>query len=79
MVAEVTNFVQQCSQCQITFPNKPALALLISMLIIDVPFERVGMNMVGPLPKSAWRHKYVLVLVNYETRYPSAIPFHIAT
>lgn len=33
----------------------------------------------GPLPKSAWDHQYILVLVDYATRYPEAIPLRKAT
>lgn len=32
------------------------------------------MDLVGPLPKSARGHKYILVVVDYATRYPEAIP-----
>lgn len=79
MVVKVTNFVQQYPQCQRLSPYKPAPASLIPMPIINVPFEQVGMDLVGSLPKSAQRHKYMLVLVNYATRYPEAIPLHKAT
>lgn len=32
------------------------------------------MDMVGPLLKSALGHEYILVIVNYITRYPEALP-----
>ncbi|CAJ0960675.1 unnamed protein product [Ranitomeya imitator] len=39
-----------------------------------VPFERIAMDLVGPLVKSARGHQYILVILDYATRYPEAIP-----
>ncbi|KAK3551819.1 hypothetical protein QTP70_029007 [Hemibagrus guttatus] len=55
--AEVQAFCQACPRCQQTAPQKPALAPLISLPIIGVPFEHIGMDLVGPLLKSAWGHE----------------------
>lgn len=66
MVAEVRNFMQRCEQCQYT--------LWSPLPIIEVPFERVKMDLVGPLPKSTQGHEYVMVLVDYATRYLRALP-----
>lgn len=43
---------------------------LIPLPIIEMPFERILMDLVGPLPKSAWGHEHILVIVDYATRYP---------
>ena len=38
------------------------------------PFERIAMDIVGPLPRN-WRgNQYILVVQDYATRYPEAIP-----
>ena len=52
---------------------------LIPLPIIDIPFKRFGMNIVGPLPKSSRGHKYILVILDYATRYPEAIPLRTMT
>ncbi len=52
---------------------------LIPLPIIEVPFERIGMNLVGPLPKSARGHEHILVIIDYATRYPEAVPLRKAT
>ncbi len=37
---------------------------------MQVPFERIGMDLIGPLERSARGHRFALVLVDYATRYP---------
>jgi transposase InsO family protein len=41
--------------------------------MIDVPFTRVAVDLVGPLPVSNSGFRYILTLVDYATRYPEAI------
>lgn len=79
MDAEVRRFCQCCPVCQHTAPQRPPPSPLIPMAIIEVPFERIGMDLVGPLPKSARGHEHILVIVNYATRYPEAVPLRKAT
>lgn len=40
--------------------------------IIGKPFERVGMDLIGPLPRTTKGYQYVLVTVDYCTRFPEA-------
>ena len=42
--------------------------------IIDVPFKRIAMDIVGPLPRSSTGNRFILVICDYATRYPEAIP-----
>ncbi len=77
--AEVKRFCQACPVCQKTSPKPPPPTPLIPLPIIEVPFERIGMDLVGPLPKSARWHEHILVIVDYATRYPEAIPLRKAT
>lgn len=65
MDAEIWAFCEQCLQCQRTAPWKPPPTPFIPRPIIGIPFEKVGMDLVGPLPKSARGHKYILVIVPY--------------
>ncbi len=77
--AEVKAFCQACPTCQRTSPRVPPPSPLIPLPIIGVPFERIGMDLVGPLPKSARGHEHILVIVDYATRYPEAVPLRKAT
>ena len=45
-----------------------------SMPLIDTPFNRVAVDIVGPIaPQSKVGHWYILTLVDYATRYPEAV------
>ena len=47
--------------------------------IIEVPFDQLALDIVGPLPKTSRGHRYILVMVDYATRYPEALPLRAAT
>ncbi len=79
MEAEVKPFGQSCSNCQKTSQRMPPPSPLIPLPIIEMPFERIGMVLVGPLPKSARGHEHILVIVDYATRYLEAVPLRKAT
>ncbi len=44
------------------------------MPIIEVPFERIGMDLFVPLSKSGRGHEHILVIVDYATRFPEVVP-----
>ena len=56
-------------------PKRPSSkAPLISLPIMAEPFDRVAIDMVGPLTRTTAGNKYILALMNYGSRYPEAIP-----
>ena len=44
---------------------------------MEVPFQKIRMDVVGPLPRSRTGNRFVLVVVDYATRYPEAIPLRM--
>ena len=44
------------------------------MLLIDMPFKRVAVDIVGVIAAPSEGHQYILTLVDYTTRYPEAVP-----
>lgn len=64
---------------QLTAPHHPPPIPMVLLSIIDIPFMWVEMNLVGPLPKSAQCHKYILVIMVYANQYPEAVPLWKAT
>lgn len=69
---DVSQFCRSCNKCQLTSRKAAAQAHLQPLPIIETPFERIGMDIVGPLEKSSLGNKYTLVICDYATRYPEA-------
>ncbi|KAL1248849.1 hypothetical protein QQF64_022167 [Cirrhinus molitorella] len=67
--ADVKRFCQACPTCQRTTTQMPPPSLLIPLPIIEVPFERIGMDLVRPLPRSVRGREHILVIVDYATRF----------
>ncbi|XP_062418320.1 uncharacterized protein LOC134129059 [Pungitius pungitius] len=63
-----------CPECQLV--NSPAIprAPLRPLPLVEVPFERIGMDLIGPFYRSSRGYRFVLVLMDYATRYPEAVP-----
>ena len=74
MHKDITSFCRSCDICQKTVA-KGALhrAPLGKMHIIDL-FKRVAVDLAGPIiPASDRGHSYIIMLVDYATRYPEAV------
>ena len=44
------------------------------MEIVNEPFKKIAIDIVGELPRTTTGYKYILTIVDYATRYPEAIP-----
>ena len=69
-------FRRSCDVCQRTVKKGNVMKLpLGSMPLIDMPFTRVEVDIVGPIAApSETGHRYILTLVEYTTKYPEAVP-----
>ena len=74
--ADVDRFCHSCDICQKCIQKGRITKVpLEHMPIIDVPFKRVAVDLIGPLhPISSKGNRYILSIVDYATRYPEAIP-----
>ena len=67
-------FCRSCPQCQRTAPKGPARVPLQPLPIIGTPFDRLGMDIVGPVERSKSGYCFMLVITDYATRYPEVFP-----
>ncbi len=49
-------------------------APLIPLPVIEEPFQRLAVDIVGPLKRTKKGHKWILTIMDFSTRYPEAIP-----
>lgn len=75
MYKDINRFVKTCDICQKTahkghthnVPFQP-------MTIVEKPFQKMAIDLVGPLQKSDRGHQYILTVTDVATRWPEAIP-----
>ena len=73
---DVRRFCQSCDTCQKTIPKgRVGKAVLGRMPIIDIPFQRIAVDLVGPIePMTEQNNHYILIIVDYATQYPEGVP-----
>ena len=75
--SDIRRFCQSCDilVCQRTVhKHKVGKVPLERMPLIDEPFQRVAVDLVGPLfPSTDKGNRYILTLVDYATRYSEVI------
>lgn len=75
MYQDVQDYCKTCSECQLVAPVRKAdRSYLQPLPIIGTPFDRIGMNIIGPLVKSSTVNQFALVICDYATRYPEVYP-----
>uniref|UniRef100_A0A8C5MCT0 Gypsy retrotransposon integrase-like protein 1 n=1 Tax=Leptobrachium leishanense TaxID=445787 RepID=A0A8C5MCT0_9ANUR len=72
---DVWEYCRTCPTCQkMGKTGDHPKAPLHPMPIIQEPFSRVAVDIIGPLPRpSATGKRYILTVVDYATRYPEAV------
>ncbi|XP_033098347.1 uncharacterized protein K02A2.6-like [Anneissia japonica] len=73
---DIRRFCQSCDVCQrTTHKGRVTKVPLGKMPVIEVPFERIAVDIVGPIqPITERKNRYILTIIDYATRYPEAIP-----
>ncbi len=74
MSKDIAEFCKACPECQYSGIRKPRKVPLIPLPVIGVPFQRLGMDILGPLERSKTGYKYILVICDYATRFPEVFP-----
>ena len=71
---DVTAFCKACERCQRGSRTAVSRAPLQPLPVMEEPFRRVAVDIVGPLQRTKQGNKYVLTFMDFATRYPEAIP-----
>ena len=71
---DVSRFCRSCEVCQRNSIGRPTKVPLINLPVIDTPFSRVAVDIIGPFPKSSKGNRFALVLIDLATKYPDCVP-----
>ena len=77
---DVTRFCKSCDICQRTVQKGRVAKVPLGRLpLIDTPFKRVAVDIVGPIePRSNNRSRYILTMMDYATRYPKPLHYLVS-
>ena len=81
MTSAIDSHVQTCTTCQRINKKLEKPAATLHPIAVDSPWYRIGIDLVGPLPRSASGNAYIITATDYFTIWPeaSAIPDRTAT
>ena len=74
MQREAQEYVKKCDQRQRFAPNIPQSGGVLNLLSNPWPLAQWGLDIVGPFPKAAGNKRYLLVGIDYFTKWVEAEP-----
>jgi hypothetical protein len=70
MLKDIEAYIKSCKQCQLR--GKPVGKHELHSIRVKEPFYQIGIDIVGPLPITEKRNKYIVVAIDYFTKWPEA-------
>ena len=64
---DVADHCRSCKECQMAAPGRAGRAPLIPLPIMEEPFRRIAMDIVGPLPRRREINTYLCVIMLHDT------------
>ena len=77
MFEDIRSYVQSCDSCQRR--GKSQDRQLLNPIPIQRPFYQIGIDFVGPLPRTSNGNRYIIVAMDYFIKWPEAKPLPQAT
>jgi Integrase zinc binding domain/Integrase core domain len=70
MYTDIRNYVSGCDRCQKR--GKVRLSGSLCPIPVSAPFHQIGIDFVGPLPRTPRLNRYIIVAIDYMTKWPEA-------
>src|ERR1700722_10021353 len=75
MYRDIIQYIKSCDQCAAKKTSYHHRSFPIGTIPYpSQPFEALGIDVLGPLPVTTKHNKYILVITDYFTRWPIALP-----
>ena len=78
-IKDVEEIVKTCQACQSTSPHQSKPSAAVQLIPPTWPLQRWGMDLVGTLPPSQGGNKFVVLAIEYFTRWIEAKPLATIT
>ena len=63
----IANWIKQCEKCAKRKTPIPKFRSSLKPSLVGAPFERVSLDILGPLPRSKTGNRYILIVMDYFT------------
>ena len=73
-IRDAESIVKTCEACQKFHSKTTRLVQLVQLITPTWPFQRWGIDIVGPLPLAQENHEFTIVAVEYFTKWIEAEP-----
>lgn len=67
---DVELFVKNCEKCRARSGPRRRLRGELQTYVVGAPFERIGIDVLGPLPKSDSGNRFITIVMDYFTKWP---------
>ena len=76
IIQDCRDYIKNCHECKLEKAHFSQPQQLRSIPVTDQSFHRVGIDLVGPLPRSSAGNKYLVVAMDYLSKWPevAALP-----
>lgn len=71
---DVARWTKSCHDCQTVNKTRDRRAPQQRMPIIENPWTRIAIDIVGPLPRTKRGNRFILTVMDFSSRYPEAFP-----
>ncbi|CAF2018202.1 unnamed protein product [Rotaria magnacalcarata] len=79
MKKDVFKYVQACTACQQFKPFNAPLANPMQLHTVLTPWHTIGIDIMGPFPPTPRQKRFLLVIVDYFTRWVELFPLRLTT
>ena len=74
MLKHAQDYVKKCDRCQRFAPIVRQLPEMLTSINTPIPFAMWGMDILGPFPLASAQRKFLLVAIDYFTKWIEAKP-----
>lgn len=74
MYQNVADYVRSCNECQTAKKSTQATHAPLVNMPVTKPFNRIHMDILGPVTPTPQGHKYILLVVDSFSKWPEAFP-----
>jgi len=79
MTVDIKRFISCCENCQLNKKNEIPDPTEKYATPVEAPFSHLGLDIIGPLPETSSGNQYIIVVVDYFTKWVEAQPLSTIT